>query len=96
MLTFEIDCRGVGFEGEFWHRYVLAVKPQGAEFFGCNLAAFWDAVSAGGPGWPCPEGVDECEIRLLNSASLRACGDSFFDRLQAIARDSQYVVIRFD
>jgi ribonuclease inhibitor len=88
MKTVVIDCAGINSEAEFWTAYIDAVQPDGAEHFGRNLDAFWDAVS-GGPGWP-----GECELRFINTralAPLRAGG--FVAALERIAADSRFVTI---
>ena len=52
-------------EAAFWREYLAAVQPDGAEYFGRNLAAFRDAVLAGGPGWP----GKECRLRIVGHAA---------------------------
>jgi hypothetical protein len=47
-----VNCAGITSSAEFWRCYLDAAKPDGAQHFGCNLDAFWDALEAGGPGWP--------------------------------------------
>lgn len=89
MLTFMIDCRDVASEAEFWERYLEAVRPEGAERFGRDLHAFWDAVEMGGPGWP-----GECSLHLMHTEELRPLGGGrFLQGLRGIARNATSVRI---
>ncbi len=71
METIIVDCSQVQDEPDFWREYVRAIPPEGTEYFGRNLDAFWDAVSGGGPGYP-----GECLLRFIHS-----------DRLKTLKRD---------
>ena len=87
-----IDCQNVKSEVDFWKLYVAETHLDSAQYFGRNLAAFWDAVSAGGPGWP-----GECTLRFINTEYLAAWDKhGFVSRLRQIAAESASVVIRFD
>ncbi len=83
----EIDCSGVTSENEFWQRYLDAVPPEGAEIFGRNLDAFWDAVEIGGPGWP-----RGAELVFRGSGALaslrRADGEPFLGAIAQIAAEA--------
>ncbi len=81
-----INCTNIDSEKGFWVAYLQHVKPDGAEYFGRNLNAFWDALSSGGPGWP---GDDEgCIIRFTNTRSVkRIRGGKFYESLQEIAKE---------
>jgi RNAse (barnase) inhibitor barstar len=90
MRTVTIDCAGVEDEGAFWDLYLREADPEGTDYFGCNLNAFWDAIH-GGPGYP-----GEVKLVFLNSEILRRFTDGvFFHHLQEIARDQQWVPIEF-
>lgn len=92
MPTYVVECRGVASEAEFWSRYVEAVRPGGARWFGRNLDAFWDAVDKGGPGWP-----GGCSLRFLDTHELRGLGDGLLLRgLRDIARDATAVRISLE
>jgi RNAse (barnase) inhibitor barstar len=87
MRTIIIDCAGTASQGELWRRYLEAAAPEDADRFGCNLHAFWDAVEAGGPGWP-----GEVALAFIHTEALRALrladGSSFLDQLRRIAREA--------
>lgn len=69
---------------EIWEKYVEVTRPEDAVHFGNNLAAFNDAITAGGPGWP-----GECEIYFTNTTPVQKFGDGeFYRSLQRIASDS--------
>lgn len=80
MRVVDIDGNRITDEAAFWQEYLAAVQPDGAEYFGCNLAAFRDAVLAGGPGWP----GDQCRLRIVNHASA-GVETSFLAKLSEIA-----------
>lgn len=87
MKTIYIDCTGVIAPGQVWQRYIDGAKPEGAEFFGRNLDAFWDAIEGRGPGWP-----GDAKLVFTNSSALHGLrlpnGDSFLDGLRRIAKDA--------
>jgi ribonuclease inhibitor len=86
MKLYVIDCYSIKSEAEFWAEYLSIVKPQGAEYFGRNLDAFWDALSAGGPGFPNHE--EKCEIRFINTQHVKLFRNGeFYNKLQEIAQD---------
>ena len=92
MDTFTIDCDKVSSETEFWRTYLAVVKPDGAVFFGSNLAAFRDAITGGGPGWP-----GECHLQFTNTESLmRINAGTFFQGLLSVAADASLVRITFE
>lgn len=77
-----IDGTRVTCEADFWREYLDAVKPEGAEHFGRNLAAFRDAV-AGGPGWP----GDGCLLRVASYHAMKV-STGFIAGLAEIAGES--------
>src|SRR4051794_11327732 len=82
--TISIDCDGVASEAQFWQRYLDEVNPVGADIFGRNLDAFWDAVERGGPGWP-----GGASLRFTSISALVPLRDGLFLKaLQEIARDA--------
>lgn len=87
MRTIHIDCRGVTSPEGLWQRYLDAVAPEGAELFGRSLDAFWDAVQAGGPGWPGGARLVFTYSDALLPLKL-ADGGSFLDALRGIAAES--------
>jgi hypothetical protein len=70
-------------EAAFWREYLAAVQPDGADYFGRNLAAFRDAVTAGGPGWP----GGQCRLRIVGHAAT-GVGPAFLAKLAAIASEA--------
>jgi len=92
MSTVDVDCTGVTTEEAFWDRYVYIVKPHGAEFFGRNLDAFWDAIDGGGPGFP-----EQDVVRFINTDDLkRIKGGSFYKTLCELAKESRCGVVTFE
>jgi ribonuclease inhibitor len=90
MRVITIDCARVTDARDVWELYIAAASPEGAHYFGRNLNAFGDAVSAGGPGWP----GDDCELRFINTASLKQLENGrFYAALQEIAAESKWVPI---
>jgi ribonuclease inhibitor len=88
-----IDCAGVKNGRDLWQRYVQAAQPEGAGMFGRNLDAFWDAISAGGPGWP----GEDVELIFSNSAALAkltsGSGQSYLKHFQDFAREQHVTPI---
>lgn len=91
-----IDCRGVTTPDELWQRYLDAAKPEGAAMFGRNLDAFWDAVEAGGPGWPGRVRLAFKYSNHLKQLRTRDGSRSFLDMLKDIAREATVVQISFE
>lgn len=77
MNKYTIDCVDFEIELDFWNGYLAIVVPDGAEFFGKNLDAFWDALSAGGPGYP---GDESSVIEVVNTETIRRFRDGNFYR----------------
>ena len=93
MRTIIIDCAGVRSSDEFWTRYLDATRPDGAEHFGRNLDAFWDAIEKGGPGWPGEVALDFRHVESL--AWIGATGeDSLLDGLRKVAEEATFVGIQ--
>lgn len=86
MKEYVIDCSKIDSEQEFWNAYLNVVKPEGTEYFGRNLDAFWDALSAGGPGWP---GNDNgCKIRFINTETIKMLRNGkFYSVLKEIEKN---------
>lgn len=86
MKLYVIDCNNIESEEDFWAAYLHLVKPDGTEYFGRNLHAFWDALSAGGPGFPSDEAG--CEIQFSNMASIKLIRNgAFYYALKGIEND---------
>lgn len=77
-----IDCRTVKNRDAFWAAYAAAIPADSAQYFGRNLDALWDGLSAGGPGWP-----GERVVRLQHFAALRRIDGALAKGLEDIARD---------
>ncbi|MEQ5837814.1 barstar family protein [Marinobacter sp. NFXS9] len=87
MDTIVIDCQNVRDESDFWQLYVEIVRPEGAEFFGRNASAFWDAISGGGPGWP-----GDVKLLFVHAETLSSINSgNLLRRLQEIQLHSQRV-----
>jgi len=82
MKTYLLDCSRSRCQSDFWDLYLDVIQPEGAEHFGRNLDAFWDAISGGGPGWP-----GECQLILISTDQLRRQEPLFFEGLRRIAHD---------
>ncbi len=84
-VVFVIDGTGMTTRSEVWDRYVRLTQmlPSG---FGRNLDAFWDAVQAGGPGWP-----GACRIRFVGCEHID--GGKLHAGLVRIAADLRGSVI---
>jgi ribonuclease inhibitor len=82
MKKYILDCESVQSDGDFWDLYCEVVRPEGEGYFGRNLDAFWDAVSAGGPGWP-----GDCQIELVNVHGFVKRNPRLYNGLQRIASD---------
>lgn len=92
MREFIIDCSELNDEADFWTAYLSTTEPEGAQHFGRNLDALWDALSAGGPSWP-----GDCALHFVNTDVLRHWRDgNFYRTLQKIALDSRTISIRLD
>lgn len=80
-----IYCAGVRSEHEFWDLYIQNIAPESAQYFGKNLDALWDALSAGGPGFP-GEGISS--VKLISTASLKSLrSGTFYSGLQSISQE---------
>lgn len=91
MRSIIVDCRGVQSEADFWSVYIRATEPEGVEYFGRNLDAFWDGLH-GGPGWP-----GQCELRFVNTESLQDLRNGqFVEALRDIASRSTLVKVTLD
>ena len=92
MRTVIVNCADTKSESEFWQRYIDAVQPDGDNLFGRNLAAFWDAIEGGGPGWP---GEVRLVLRNANHLAAIEVGDdlSLLDGLRRVATEATFVAI---
>ena len=91
--TIIIDANGVHDVRDFWDRYVVATRPEGADVFGRNLDAFWDAVEGGGPGYP-----GEVALHFVNMSSLRTLpnGEAFLSAFAEIASEATMTSITWE
>jgi len=94
MKTITIDCAGVNSADEFWGRYLDATEPDGAEHFGRNLDAFWDAIEGGGPGWP-----GEVVLAFQHADALSdlrtSAGGSLLNGLRQVAQQATRIRVQF-
>ncbi|MBI5536991.1 MAG: barstar family protein [Deltaproteobacteria bacterium] len=78
-----LDCSQVDTPARFWEAYLTQILVEGGEYFGRNLDALRDALSAGGPGWP-----GRVRIEIHAAERLAAYdGGSFIRALEAIGED---------
>ena len=82
MKKYILDCSSLKSDGDFWDLYCEVVQPEGDGYFGRNLDAFWDAVSASGPGWP-----GACQIELVNVDAFARRNSHLYNGLKRIASD---------
>jgi hypothetical protein len=82
--VYNLDGRRITSEYTFWQEYLAVAQPDGAEYFGCNLAAFRDAVVAGGPGWP----GESCHLRIENHR-LAKVSTTFLTAVASIAGETK-------
>lgn len=82
MKKYILDCESVKSDSDFWDLYCEVVRPEDEGYFGRNLDAFWDAVSAGGPGWP-----GDCQIELVNVRGFVERNPRLYNGLKRIAND---------
>ena len=82
MKKYILDCLSLKSDGDFWDLYCEVAQPEGEGYFGRNLDAFWDAVSAGGPGWP-----GDCQIELVNVDRFARRSPRLYSGLKRIAAD---------
>lgn len=78
-----LECSKIETPAAFWSLYVEQVVPEGSAGFGHNLDAFWDALSAGGPGFP---GASILEVRNVETLEANGHGP-FVSVLEKIAQD---------
>ena len=85
LMKYILDCASVDNISEFWDLYIEVVSPEGVEYFGRNLNALWDALHAGGPGYP---GNESCTIKVINTKLLKQLDDGvFYDGLKQVSYD---------
>jgi len=80
MKKYILDCLHIRSDGDFWDLYCEVVQPEGVGYFGKNLDAFWDAVSADGPGWP-----GNCQLELVNVDGFMRLNPQLYSGLKRIA-----------
>jgi hypothetical protein len=89
--AFTVDCIDVQEENDFWEKYLSVTQPQGVEFFGKNLDAFFDALN-GGPGYP-----GNCVIYFINTTSIKDINSGhFYSALQEISQNSNSVTVHIE
>ena len=71
----------------FWNKYVADIDSEFANFFGKNLDAFNDAITAEGPGFP-----GYCIIEIIGTKKLeKVFGKEDFDFIIGLLRNSKFV-----
>lgn len=93
MKAIIIECAGVSSADEFWARYLDATEPHGAEHFGRNLDAFWDAIEGGGPGWPGEVVLTFQHAEALSDLRTSA-GGSLLDGLRQVAEQATRIRVQ--
>lgn len=72
---------------DFWNKYAAEIDSQSAKHFGKNLAAFNDAITAGGPGFP-----GDCIIEIIGTEQLeKVFGKDDFGFIIELLRKAEFV-----
>ncbi len=72
---------------EFWNEYISEIDSESGKFFGKNLDAFNDAITAEGPGFP-----GECIIEIIGTEKLeKVFGKEDFEFIIGILKDAEFV-----
>lgn len=91
MPVITINCRNITTEPALWSRYLQLTDADGAEYFGCNLDAFSDALH-GGPGWP-----GECSLHFIETETIQLWQQGhFYQLLKSIAQRSAMIRVIVD
>jgi len=74
-------------KNDFWKKYTSQIPSESAKYFGKNLDAFNDAITAAGPGYP-----GDCIIEIIGVDRLISIfGNSHFEIIISLLRDADYV-----
>ena len=72
---------------DFWDQYVAQIDFESGKYFGKNLDAFTDAITAAGPGFP-----GDCIIEIISTKKLEQLfGKKDFDFIIKLLRDAEFV-----
>lgn len=74
-------------KGDFWKNYTSQIPTESARYFGENLDAFNDAITAGGPGYP-----GDCIIEIIGVDKLISIfGNSYYDIIVPLLKEAEFV-----
>lgn len=71
---------------DFWDSYASQIPKDSAMYFGKNLDAFNDALTAGGPGFP-----GDCLIKIIGVNKLRGLFGAQFDFIIKLLSEADFV-----
>jgi RNAse (barnase) inhibitor barstar len=72
---------------DFWNKYVAEIDTESGKYFGKNLDAFNDAITAGGPGFP-----GYCIIEIIGTKKLENIfGKEDFDLIIGLLKKAEFV-----
>jgi len=72
---------------DFWNKYASEIDSESAKYFGKNLDAFNDAITAKGPGFP-----GDCIIELMGARKLeKIFGKEDFEFILDLLRKADFV-----
>ncbi|WP_430817555.1 barstar family protein [Carboxylicivirga sp. RSCT41] len=72
---------------DFWNKYVADIDSESAKYFGKNLDAFNDAITAGGPGFP-----GDCIIEIIGTKRLENIfGKEDFEFIIGLLKDAEFI-----
>ena len=72
---------------DFWNKYVAEIDTESGKYFGKNLDAFYDAITAGGPGFP-----GDCIIEIIGTKKLENIfGKKDFDFIIRLLKEAEFV-----
>jgi len=74
-------------KADFWKMYSNQIPTESARYFGENLDAFNDAITAGGPGFP-----HDCIIEIVGVTKLaNIFGESNFQFIVSLLKQADFV-----
>lgn len=82
-----IDGEFCASKKDFWNKYVAEIDTESGKYFGKNIDAFNDAITAGGPGFP-----GDCIIEIIGTKKLENIfGKEDFDFIIGLLKEAEFV-----